>query len=150
MKYAILGIMLLFSVSNVIGQENRDQLEEFYFKSDNSIAPPVFLETVLFNPLETKIDPIYVPYLDKVCQTMIDNPKLRLVCLSFTDNSIDAKNAYTLTQGRYTSLVTYFIKRGFEPARLELRQSGKESPLELANSPEFKNRLNRIELHFEY
>ncbi|MBK6339469.1 MAG: hypothetical protein IPH74_00385 [Bacteroidetes bacterium] len=150
MKKAIFSIILFLGFSNAFGQDNVEPLEQFFFQTENIQAPPVFIETILFSALETKIEPIYFPYLDKVCQSMIDNPNLKLVCSSFTDNSLDSKNAITITQGRYTALVTYFIKRGFEPSRIELRQTGKETPLELGNSPELKTRINRIELRFEY
>lgn len=143
-------VIFLLSYNLLIGQVKEAEYEQFYFKSEQKVAPPVFLETILFTALETKIDPIYQPYIDKICQTMLENPELRLVCSSFTDNGMDLKNAVSITQARYNTLVTYFIRRGFEPARLELRQTGKEEPLALGNTAEVKARNNRIEMKFEY
>lgn len=132
----------------MLAQQSEQVLEDFNFTSQSIVLPKPFLQTVLFTPLETQIDVVYNGYLDMIGKTLQENQDWFLVCWSFCDNTIEKKNAIVLTQARFYNLQSYFVKRGFEPSRIHLAESGADMPLSIGNSEEEKKRLNRIDLSF--
>lgn len=148
MKRGVIFVICCFVGLSVNAQDSAPVLEDFNFSNAPVVLPKPFLQTLLFIPLETQIDVMYNPYLDMIGKTLQQHPDWFLVCRSFCDNSIEKKNAIVLTQARFYNLQSYFVRRGFEPARIHLVASGADMPLAIGNTEDEKKRLNRIELSF--
>ena len=68
------------------------------------------------------------PTLNKLAETLMQNPQIKIQLSSHTDcRSSDSYNA-TLSQKRAESAVNYLISRGLDPVRLVAKGYGESQP----------------------
>lgn len=66
--------------------------------------------------------------LDKLIETLTDNPTITIELMSHTDIRGSDEDNMLLSQRRAQSVVDYLIERGIDPARLSARGYGEEVP----------------------
>jgi peptidoglycan-associated lipoprotein len=101
-----------------------------------------FLTTILMTPIDKPIElpnifydfgrwdlrPESMVSLDKLTETLLDNPNVTIELMSHTDSRDTEEYNMTLSQRRAQSVVDYLIEKGIEPDRLSPRGYGESSP----------------------
>jgi peptidoglycan-associated lipoprotein len=101
-----------------------------------------FLTTILLTPIDRPIElpnifydfgrwdlrPESMVSLDKLVETLADNPTITIELMSHTDSRDTEEFNLTLSQRRAQSVVDYLIEKGVDQARLSPRGYGESSP----------------------
>lgn len=101
-----------------------------------------FLATILMTPIDKPIElpnifydfgkwdlrPESMVSLDKLTETLNDNPNITIELMSHTDSRDTEEFNMTLSQRRAQSVVDYLIEKGIDAARLSARGYGESSP----------------------
>lgn len=101
-----------------------------------------FLATILMTPIDKPIElpnifydfgkwdlrPESMVSLDKLTETLNDNPNITIELMSHTDSRDTEEFNLTLSQRRAQSVVDYLIEKGIEPERLSPVGYGESSP----------------------
>ncbi|OFX24257.1 MAG: hypothetical protein A2041_14340 [Bacteroidetes bacterium GWA2_31_9b] len=94
------------------------------FKSEirlSSIAEPIELPNILYDFAKWDLRPESMVALDKLVETLNDNPQVTIELRSHTDARGSVQTNIELSQKRAQSVVNYLIEKGIEPARLRAK-----------------------------
>ena len=83
--------------------------------------------------------------LDKIAETLHQNPDIRLHVAGHTDNTGDSNYNLTLSADRAQSVVHYFINQGIEGSRLVAKGVGDRQPIASNETKEGRSKNRRIE-----
>lgn len=86
-----------------------------------SIAEPIELPNILYDFAKWNLRPESMVALDKLVETLNDNPNVVIELRSHTDSRGSATANVELSQKRAQSVVNYLIEKGIEPARLRAK-----------------------------
>jgi len=101
------------------------------FKTDIYMAPiakPIELPNILYDLGKWDLRPESMTSLDKLIQTLNDNPNIVIELRSHTDFRSDNKYNLDLSQKRAQSVVDYLVSKGIEPDRLVAKGYGETKP----------------------
>ncbi len=87
----------------------------------SSIAEPIELPNILYDFAKWDLRPESMVALDKLVETLNDNPNVVIELRSHTDARGSATSNVELSQKRAQSVVNYLIEKGIEPARLRAK-----------------------------
>jgi peptidoglycan-associated lipoprotein len=93
-----------------------------------AIDKPIELPNIFYDFGKWDLRPESMVSLDKLVETLIDNPKVTIELMSHTDSRDTEEYNYDLSQKRAQSVVQYLIEKGIEPARLSAKGYGESSP----------------------
>ena len=106
-------------------EENKD------FKLDICMEPiekPIELPNILYDLGKWDLRPESMVSLDKLIETLNQNPNIVIELGSHTDFRGDDKSNRELSQKRAESVVNYLIEKGIEPERLVAKGYGEDVP----------------------
>ena len=93
-----------------------------------AIDRPVDLPNILYDFDKWDLRPESMVSLDKLIETLIDNPNVTIEIMSHTDTRNTDEYNLILSQKRAQSVVDYLISKGIELDRLTAKGYGKSSP----------------------
>jgi peptidoglycan-associated lipoprotein len=94
----------------------------------SSIAKPIELPNIFYDFAKWDLRPESMVSLDKLVETLNDNPNVTIELMSHTDSrGTDASNI-ELSQKRAQSVVDYLIQKGIDKERLSARGYGESQP----------------------
>lgn len=99
-------------------------IESQDFKSEirlSSIAEPIELPNIFYDFAKWDLRPESMVALDKLVETLNDNPHVTIELRSHTDARGSVQTNIELSQKRAQSVVNYLIEKGIEPARLRAK-----------------------------
>lgn len=85
--------------------------------------------------------------LDKVFQTLSENPDVAFEIRGYADGAGDAQRNLLLSTRRAESVYSYLVTRGIAAERLLVVGYGEENPIASNDTPEGRAKNRRIELH---
>jgi peptidoglycan-associated lipoprotein len=94
----------------------------------SAIDKPIELPNIFYDFGKWDLRPESMVSLDKLVETLIDNPNVTIELMSHTDSRDTEEYNYQLSQKRAQSVVQYLIEKGIEPDRLEAKGYGESSP----------------------
>ena len=92
------------------------------------IDKPIELPNILYDFNRWDLRPESMVSLDKLVETLNDNPNITIELMSHTDSRDTEEYNMELSQKRAQSVVTYLIGKGIDPDRLTARGYGESSP----------------------
>jgi peptidoglycan-associated lipoprotein len=92
------------------------------------IDKPIELPNILYDFNRWDLRPESMVSLDKLVETLNDNPNITIELMSHTDSRDTEEYNMELSQKRAQSVVTYLIGKGIDPDRLSARGYGESSP----------------------
>lgn len=108
------------------GQEkSRDYLTTILL---TPIDKPIELPNIFYDFGKWDLRPESMVSLDKLIETLADNPNITIELMSHTDSRDTEEFNLTLSQQRAQSVVDYLIGKGVDQARLSPRGYGESSP----------------------
>ncbi|NVO18601.1 MAG: OmpA family protein [Bacteroidetes bacterium] len=126
--------------------DNKDNCPDVAGALDNSGCPVqsglLVNETVYFNTDEYFVIGTYNQLLNKIAETMRDNPGIKIDVDGHTDARESVEYNLQLSEKRADYVIKFFKDRGIEPSRLIKHFYGKSRPV-ADNSTEEGMRLNR-------
>jgi peptidoglycan-associated lipoprotein len=93
-----------------------------------AIDKPIELPNIFYDFGKWDLRPESMVSLDKLVETLIDNPNVTIELMSHTDSRDTEEYNYELSQKRAQSVVQYLIEKGIEPERLTAKGYGESSP----------------------
>lgn len=93
-----------------------------------SIDKPIELPNILYDFGKWDLRPESMVSLDKLVETLNDNPNVTIELMSHTDSRDTEEYNMDLSQKRAQSVVDYLIRKGIEPDRLLAKGYGESSP----------------------
>ncbi len=93
-----------------------------------SIDKPIELPNILYDFGKWDLRPESMVTLDKLVETLNDNPNVTIELMSHTDSRDTEEYNINLSQKRAQSVVDYLIMKGIEPERLLAKGYGESSP----------------------
>lgn len=95
-----------------------------------SIAKPIELSNsnVFYDFAKWDLRPEAMVSLDKLIETLTDNPNITIELMSHTDARASDEFNMELSQKRAQSVVDYLIERGIDPGRLQAKGYGETMP----------------------
>ncbi len=87
----------------------------------SSIAEPIELPNIFYDFAKWDLRPESMVALDKLVETLNDNPNVVIELRSHTDSRGSALTNVELSQKRAQSVVNYLIEKGIQPARLRAK-----------------------------
>jgi outer membrane protein OmpA-like peptidoglycan-associated protein/tetratricopeptide (TPR) repeat protein len=113
----------------------------------NTLNRPILIENIYYDLDKWDIRPDAAVELDKLVQTLKDNPGIKIELSSHTDSRQTHSYNQLLSQLRAESVVTYIVSKGIAPARLVARGYGENRLLNRCTDnnscPEEEHQLNR-------
>jgi outer membrane protein OmpA-like peptidoglycan-associated protein len=113
----------------------------------NTLNRPILIENIYYDLDKWDIRPDAAVELDKLVQTLKDNPAIKIELSSHTDSRQTHSYNQLLSQLRAESAVTYMVSKGIAPSRLEARGYGENRLLnrcgDNASCSEEEHQLNR-------
>jgi outer membrane protein OmpA-like peptidoglycan-associated protein len=101
---------------------------------------------VHFGTNDAQLQPDGEQLLDEVADVLIRHPELKRVRVDgHTDNRGNAQHNLELSKARAAAVVTYLVKQGVDPARLDSEGYGAEKPLVPNLTPGNRARNRRVE-----
>jgi peptidoglycan-associated lipoprotein len=92
------------------------------------IDNPIELPNILYDFGKWDLRPESMVSLDKLVETLIDNPNVTIELMSHTDSRDTEEYNQDLSQKRAQVVVQYLIEKGIEPERLAAKGYGESSP----------------------
>ena len=92
------------------------------------IDKPIELPNILYDFGKWDLRPESMVSLDKLVETLIDNPNVTIELMSHTDSRDTEEYNQDLSQKRAQVVVQYLIDKGIEPARLSAKGYGESTP----------------------
>ena len=89
---------------------------------------PIELPNILYDFGKWDLRPESMVSLDKLVETLLDNPYVTIELMSHTDSRDTEEYNLILSQKRAQVVVQYLINRGIEPERLSAKGYGKSTP----------------------
>jgi peptidoglycan-associated lipoprotein len=93
-----------------------------------AIDKPIELPNIFYDFGKWDLRPESMVSLDKLVETLIDNPKVTIELMSHTDSRDTEEYNLTLSQKRAQSVVDYLVSKDIEIERLTARGYGESSP----------------------
>lgn len=93
-----------------------------------AIDKPIELPNILYDFGKWELRPESMVSLDKLVETLMDNPNVTIELMSHTDSRDTEEYNQDLSQKRAQSVVQYLIEKGVEPERLSAKGYGESSP----------------------
>ncbi|MEA1887376.1 MAG: OmpA family protein [Bacteroidota bacterium] len=93
-----------------------------------SIDKPIELPNILYDFNKWDLRPESMVSLDKLVETLNDNPNVTIELMSHTDSRDTEEYNMELSQKRAQSVVDYLINKGIDPERLSAKGYGESSP----------------------
>ncbi len=93
-----------------------------------SIDKPIELPNILYDFNKWDLRPESMVSLDKLVETLNDNPNVTIELMSHTDSRDTEEYNIELSQRRAQSVVDYLINKGIDQERLSARGYGESSP----------------------
>ncbi len=93
-----------------------------------AIDKPIELPNIFYDFNKYDLRPESMVSLDKLVETLNDNPNVTIELMSHTDSRDTEEYNFELSQRRAQSVVEYLIKKGIEPDRLSAKGYGESSP----------------------
>jgi peptidoglycan-associated lipoprotein len=93
-----------------------------------AIDKPIELPNIFYDFGKWDLRPESMVSLDKLVETLNDNPEVTIELMSHTDSRDTEEYNLTLSQKRAQSVVDYLISKGIEIERLSARGYGESSP----------------------
>jgi peptidoglycan-associated lipoprotein len=93
-----------------------------------AIDKPIELPNIFYDFNKWDLRPESMVSLDKLVETLNDNPNVTIELMSHTDSRDTEEYNYDLSQKRAQSVVQYLIEKGIEPERLSAKGYGESSP----------------------
>ncbi len=93
-----------------------------------AIDQPIELPNIFYDFNKWDLRPESMVSLDKLVETLIDNPNVTIELMSHTDSRDTEQYNFELSQKRAQSVVQYLIDKGIEPERLAAKGYGESSP----------------------
>jgi peptidoglycan-associated lipoprotein len=93
-----------------------------------AIDKPIELPNIFYDFGKWDLRPESMVSLDKLVETLNDNPNVTIELMSHTDSRDTEEYNYELSQKRAQSVVQYLIDKGIEPERLLAKGYGESSP----------------------
>ncbi|WP_225987824.1 OmpA family protein [Rufibacter sp. LB8] len=103
----------------------------------------IVVENIFYDYDKSDIRPDAAVELDKLVQTLVDNPKITIELSSHTDSRGNDKYNQDLSQRRAQSAVDYIISKGIDPARITARGYGEAQPVVRNAKTEEEHQRNR-------
>jgi len=92
------------------------------------IDKPIELPNIFYDFGKWDLRPESMVSLDKLAETLTDNPNVTIELMSHTDSRDTEEYNFDLSQKRAQSVVQYLIDKGIEPERLSPKGYGESSP----------------------
>jgi peptidoglycan-associated lipoprotein len=92
------------------------------------IDKPIELPNILYDFGRWDLRPESMVSLDRLIETLIENPSITIELMSHTDSRDTEEFNLLLSQRRAQSVVDYLIEKGIDPDRLVARGYGKSTP----------------------
>ena len=92
-----------------------------------------------------EITPESFPTLDLIAQVMLDNPKLKVLCLAHTDYIGTDEYNQDLSERRAKSVKGYLVKKGIYPPFIRFKGYGKSRPMADNETEEGRAKNRRVE-----
>ncbi len=92
------------------------------------IDKPIELPNIFYDYDKWDLRPESMVSLDKLTETLNDNPNITIELMSHTDSRNTEEYNMVLSQKRAQSAVDYLVSKGIEIARLTAKGYGKSSP----------------------
>ncbi len=89
---------------------------------------PIELPNIFYDFGKWDLRPESMVSLDKLVETLTDNPNVTIELMSHTDSRDTEEYNLDLSQKRAQSVVQYLIEKGIDPARLSPKGYGESSP----------------------
>ena len=93
-----------------------------------AIDKPIELPNILYDFGKWDLRPESMVSLDKLVETLLDNPNVTIELMSHTDSRDTEAYNQDLSQKRAQVVVQYLIDKGIEPERLSARGYGESTP----------------------
>jgi peptidoglycan-associated lipoprotein len=93
-----------------------------------AIDKPIELPNILYDFGKWDLRPESMVSLDKLVETLIDNPEITIELMSHTDSRDTEEYNLNLSQKRAQVVVQYLIDKGIEPERLMAKGYGESTP----------------------
>ena len=93
-----------------------------------AIDKPIELPNIFYDFNKWDLRPESMVSLDKLVETLNDNPNVTIELMSHTDSRDTEEYNYDLSQKRAQSVVQYLIEKGIEPERLSAKGYGESVP----------------------
>jgi peptidoglycan-associated lipoprotein len=93
-----------------------------------AIDKPIELPNILYDFGKWDLRPESMVSLDKLVETLLDNPNVTIELMSHTDSRDTEEYNMTLSQKRAQVVVQYLIDKGIDPARLSAKGYGESTP----------------------
>lgn len=93
-----------------------------------AIDEPIELPNIFYDFGKWDLRPESMVSLDKLVETLNDNPNVTIELMSHTDSRDTEEYNLDLSQKRAQSVVTYLIEKGIEPERLQPKGYGESGP----------------------
>jgi peptidoglycan-associated lipoprotein len=93
-----------------------------------AIDKPIELPNIFYDFNKWDLRPESMVSLDKLVETLTDNPKVTIELMSHTDSRDTEEYNYELSQKRAQSVVDYLVSKGIDLARLTAKGYGESSP----------------------
>lgn len=93
-----------------------------------AIDKPIELPNIFYDFNKYDLRPESMVSLDKLVETLNDNPNVTIELMSHTDSRDTEEYNYELSQRRAQSVVQYLIEKSIEPDRLSAKGYGESSP----------------------
>jgi len=108
----------------------QDKSREFLITiAMTSIDRPIELPNILYDFGKWDLRPESMVSLDKLVETLNDNPNVTIELMSHTDSRDTEEYNIDLSQKRAQSVVKYLIEKGIDTERLSARGYGESSPV---------------------
>ena len=93
-----------------------------------AIDKPIELPNILYDFGKWDLRPESMVSLDKLVETLLDNPNITIELMSHTDSRDTEEYNQDLSQKRAQIVVQYLIDKGIEPERLSAKGYGESTP----------------------
>ncbi len=93
-----------------------------------AIDKPIELPNIFYDFAKWDLRPESMVSLDKLVETLNDNPNVTIELMSHTDSRDTEEYNLDLSQKRAQSVVQYLIEKGIDPARLLAKGYGESTP----------------------
>jgi outer membrane protein OmpA-like peptidoglycan-associated protein len=118
-----------------------DQVPEVFIEKNE----PLILEGVTFPTGSATLSLNARRILDKVYETLLKNPQLRIEIRGHTDNTGSRRRNIQVSQERADSVMHYLVARGIGENRLKAVGFGPDYPIAPNSTPQGRQRNRRIE-----
>ena len=110
------------------GQEKSNDFRTVIYLSNIRETIELSNSNVFYDFARWDLRPEAMVSLDKLIETLADNPTITIELMSHTDNRGQEEDNIELSQKRAQSVVDYLIERGIDPARLSAKGYGEGMP----------------------